>query len=1197
MNFTKDDILKIKQALDKYGVKDTEFQYADTPISTKDIVTVVQDGQNKKIYVKEFVNELMDVFGEAFINLTDRYGVYIDSLKDAISQIPSRQRKKGLLITFYDKNKKWKLYQFQGEINQFNNPNLWVDLFNVESYAINSLLADEEDLTATERDNNGNSKIKLKDRRYDPSTFSGMGHKILRKNIVRRVNDDGTIDYINYLSANEFSDSNTIYEIRYDFDLRGKDIQLLDNCVLLFKGGSIDNGTITCNNTYILQANESFRSNLTVKGIIKNSAIDSEWWYIPANDCYYQIKDIINIANLSEKPVRFKKGKYLLLNHSEDSIIIQQSVDFGDATFILNTNGYENFNFNILQQYSQEIDSDDFTQIQLALETKNLNADVFRKYKNCLLSVDSNEVELIRSNGEAHKKHEILYVDINGYLQNTPFNESINITKGTYIKCNKQQYIRNLNLVIEDTYDKTQVSYYRRLGFKINNCSNLTIENIIIEDPNITKYRIEIFGGGIAYNLIFKNCHLTNTKDNKDYIIGDISAYVFDLRDIVQLRFDNVQVSNLTSFNVWGATGTNYIVDWVIENSSLNRVDTHYRLNNLYINNSVIGVQPISYTGFGKIVLTNTKFFSNVILQPRVDYGSFFDGDVIIENCEVLNHKGDGSIYVLVANIQNGNHSTANPSHYKYLGARNVYVRNLKCNYPENNQFKVFHTTRFELSGNVTQFSKRIHPNIYIDGVNDVKLRLYLWKYQAQVFEKTDVLFKISNCIFIKQAYNLGLTEFLQFTNVETELPLYKEQKDSCYNLFIDMKNCRNVVVALYSNNATFNINDSTIMYQASQSGQGSYTLDSFDNTINVFNSTIIADPYVYVPYKIVSQGYYNNCTFSSVEIEDTTLIEQIKTKMRVSQYTNGKYYYDSSNVRFYSCRIDKKLADYLEIPEDSTFYDVLNVKEVYIEKSTPAPVEQDNNPLKMKYHSAVEGQTDEIDIAECIKEGYYRFRLNVLNGDINLKLTDEIKSDTVLDIWVLGSYDRQSSVKFVDSNNETINVQTIGENLAILPQWNEYKIFINKNEEGFQLAPSYRPFAVPSANSNFQPLSGYNMIQPTLGAPIWYDGQKWIYANGQSADYRIIGSIDNRPTLTEATNVNGFQYYNTTSKSPCWWDGERWITFDIKNADILTKGTTEQRPTLAENDEGFQYYDTTLHKPIWWNGTQWIDGTNTSME
>ena len=261
MNFTKDDIQRIKEALDKYGIKDTELQDADTPISLKDLITIIQNNTNKKITIREFIQQLLEIYSESFINLTDKYGFYIDSLEEAISQIPSRQRKKGLIITFLDNRKQWKLYQFQGDTNQFNNPNLWIDLFNVERYAINSLLADEEDLTTTERDNNGNSKIKLKDKKYDPNTFSGMGYKILRKNIRKFLNDDGSFDEINYLDPNELSDSNTIYEIRYDFDLRGNQINLLENCIIKYYGGSISNGTINNCTGYI-----GIRSNALIKG-------------------------------------------------------------------------------------------------------------------------------------------------------------------------------------------------------------------------------------------------------------------------------------------------------------------------------------------------------------------------------------------------------------------------------------------------------------------------------------------------------------------------------------------------------------------------------------------------------------------------------------------------------------------------------------------------------------------------------------------------------------------------------------------------------------------------------------------------------------------------------------------------------------------------------------------------------------------
>lgn len=44
---------------------------------------------------------------------------------------------------------------------------------------------------------------------------------------------------------------NTIYVVQYDFDLVGKELVVPENCVLEFDGGSLDNGTLVCDNTEI----------------------------------------------------------------------------------------------------------------------------------------------------------------------------------------------------------------------------------------------------------------------------------------------------------------------------------------------------------------------------------------------------------------------------------------------------------------------------------------------------------------------------------------------------------------------------------------------------------------------------------------------------------------------------------------------------------------------------------------------------------------------------------------------------------------------------------------------------------------------------------------------------------------------------------------------------------------------------------
>lgn len=95
-------------------------------------------------------------------------------------------------------------------------------------------LADDEDIESVD-DGTGTNVLKFKDRAYSPSTFSGKGYKILRKNIV-----DGK----NLLTQDMINEPNTRYIIQYDFDLNEQEITIPEDCILDFQGGSFNNGSI-----------------------------------------------------------------------------------------------------------------------------------------------------------------------------------------------------------------------------------------------------------------------------------------------------------------------------------------------------------------------------------------------------------------------------------------------------------------------------------------------------------------------------------------------------------------------------------------------------------------------------------------------------------------------------------------------------------------------------------------------------------------------------------------------------------------------------------------------------------------------------------------------------------------------------------------------------------------------------------------
>lgn len=197
---------------------------------------------------------------EDFINITDRFNKHSISLIEAIQIVPTHQRIDGLVITFEDINGDWRIYQFRGDAVDFFDENKWTDLYDYTNYIVKSITPDEEDLTVSKPDKNGNAIVSLKDRVYNESNFSGKGYKILRKNIQ-------TIDGVrkNILTQDMINKPNTIYEIRYDFDLNGAEITIPENCFLEFVGGSISNGVLNLNNCGTNGTKENFH-NISIIG-------------------------------------------------------------------------------------------------------------------------------------------------------------------------------------------------------------------------------------------------------------------------------------------------------------------------------------------------------------------------------------------------------------------------------------------------------------------------------------------------------------------------------------------------------------------------------------------------------------------------------------------------------------------------------------------------------------------------------------------------------------------------------------------------------------------------------------------------------------------------------------------------------------------------------------------------------------------
>lgn len=153
---------------------------------------------------------------------------------------------------------------------------------------------DDEDIASVD------NMLKLKDREVNTANFQSKGYVILRKNL-RLVN--GVVK--NVLTQNMINKPDTIYEIRYDFDLNGETINIPDNCILKFEGGYIKNGKIIGKNTCLLANKNTIFYNIYIDGNWNVQDIYSIWFdLIPDNTNIDNKENLQNLVRLSSEDIK-----------------------------------------------------------------------------------------------------------------------------------------------------------------------------------------------------------------------------------------------------------------------------------------------------------------------------------------------------------------------------------------------------------------------------------------------------------------------------------------------------------------------------------------------------------------------------------------------------------------------------------------------------------------------------------------------------------------------------------------------------------------------------------------------------------------------------------------------------------------------------------------------------------------------------
>jgi hypothetical protein len=163
-------------------------------------------------------------------------------------------------------------------------------------------------------------------------------------------------------------------------------------------------------------------------------------------------------------------------------------------------------------------------------------------------------------------------------------------------------------------------------------------------------------------NVLVQNAMLSGHKAYST--IGSAGTSVtMGTYDISVNRANNVTFKNCKQANdihdskLWGIFASNYSKNLTLDNVSFSRFDAHMGVANATIKNSVLGHMGINLIGTGVALIENTKVCSGNFINLRSDYGSTWEGDIIIRNCEFLPRNGKQSDAVLIGGSYSGQHN------------------------------------------------------------------------------------------------------------------------------------------------------------------------------------------------------------------------------------------------------------------------------------------------------------------------------------------------------------------------------------------------------------------------------------------------------------------------------------------------------------------------------------------------------------
>ena len=371
-------------------------------------------------------------------------------------------------------------------------------------------------------------------------------------------------------------------------------------------------------------------------------------------------------ANQHGLMVKADEGYTYYIGGKERTAVISTDTDFGTAAFIIDDTEVQNRNTSVfivsssLQPFKLEGLS------SLKKDQKKIDVSL---PASCLISVtNSNVKHYIRyglNQDKGSQQTDIFVVDKNG-----------NVDLDAPIIWDFDQITDATALPLDETTLKITGGRFTTIANKAESKYTYYSRNIAIKRSNVIvdgmEHRIigeEDHGAPYSGFINIRDCAYVTVKNtiltgHKTYsTIGSAGKPVsMGSYDILVNRALNVSLVNCSQTNdindrtYWGVMSSNYSKNLVYDNCTFSRFDAHKGVANATIRNSTLGHMGINAIGCGVLTVENTTIRGRSLINLRSDYGSTWQGEIIIRNCVFVPAGGNSTSASLIGGSYSGQH-------------------------------------------------------------------------------------------------------------------------------------------------------------------------------------------------------------------------------------------------------------------------------------------------------------------------------------------------------------------------------------------------------------------------------------------------------------------------------------------------------------------------------------------------------------